>query len=80
MLASSLPYADRVKHHNVCIRHLSIDTGFKQTEHAISPCYFIGVKIETALKCIFEETVPKFSVNLEIVTYRTLTRTNIPAA
>ena len=26
-------------------------------------CYFIGVKIGTAFKCIFEETLPKLSVN-----------------
>ena len=28
-----------------------------------SPCYFNGIKIEIALKCIFEETVPKLSEN-----------------
>ena len=59
-----LTYAGTVKRHNVCKRHVSIDTGFKQTERAI----FLHVipnriNIRTALKYIFEETVPKLSVN-----------------
>ena len=28
-----------------------------------SPCYFNGIKIATAFKCIFEETMQKLSVN-----------------
>ena len=32
------------------------------TRH-FSPCCFNGIKIGTAFKCIFEETVPKLSVN-----------------
>ena len=28
-------YAGTVKHHSVCKRHVSIDTGFKQTERTI---------------------------------------------
>ena len=53
-----------MKRHNVCKRHVSINTGFKQTKRVIfSPCYFNGIKIVTAFKCIFEETVPKLLVN-----------------
>ena len=52
-----------MKGHNVCKCHFSIDTGFKQTEHTIfSPRYFNGIKI-VAVFTIFEETVPKLSVN-----------------
>ena len=55
-----------MERHNVCKHHAAIDTGFKQTEgtifiHVIS----MGIKIVTAFKCIFEETMPKLSVNFE---------------
>ena len=57
-------YTGTVKRHNVCKRHISIDTGVKQTERAIFlHVISIGVKIGTALKCVFEETLPKLSVN-----------------
>ena len=58
-------YAGTVKRHNVCKRHVSIDTSFKQTERTIPPPrYFNGIKIVTAFKCIFGEkkTVQKLSV------------------
>ena len=54
-------YAGAVKRHNVCKRHVAIDTGIKQTERAISPRYFNGTKIAIAFKC--EETMPELSVN-----------------
>ena len=53
-----------LKLHNVYKRHIAIDTSFKQTECTISfPRYFNGIKIVTAFKCIFEETVQKLPVN-----------------
>ena len=44
-----------------------------------SPRYFNGIKIVTAFKCIFEETMSKLSVNFGIKSHKTLIRTNIPA-
>ena len=58
-------YAGTVKGHNICKRHVAIDTGVKQTEHTIFPFYFNGTKIVTAFKCVFEVTMPKLSVNFE---------------
>ena len=59
-----MQYAGTVKRHNVCNRRVATDTGFKQTERTIFfPCYFNGIKIVTAFKYIFEETMPKLSVN-----------------
>ena len=52
-----------MKRHNVCRRHVAIGTGFKQTEGTIFPCYFNGIRIATAVKCIFEGTMPKLAVN-----------------
>ena len=53
-----------MKRHNVRKRHVVTDTGFKQSERTIfSPRYFNGTKIVTAFKCIFEEIIPKLSVN-----------------
>ena len=40
-------------------KHTSILTNFNH----FSLRYLNGIKIETALKCIFEATMPKFSVN-----------------
>ena len=53
-----------MKRHNVCQRHGFLDTSFKQTERAIL-LHVIpnGLRNGTAFKCIFEETVPKLSVN-----------------
>ena len=34
-MADRCPYAGTVKRHNVCKRHVAIDTGFKQTERSI---------------------------------------------
>ena len=49
---------------NVYKRHVGIDTGVKLSKLKIfSKCYFNGIKIVTAFKCIFEETRPKLSVN-----------------
>ena len=53
-----------MKSHNVCKCHISIDTGFKQTEHTIFlRVTSMGIKILTTFKCIFEETESKLSVN-----------------
>ena len=53
-----------VKRHNVCKRHVSNDTGFKQTERAIFLHVISNwITIGTAFKCIFEETMRKLSVN-----------------
>ena len=52
-----------MKRYNVYKRHISIDTGFKRTECPIFPRYSNGIKIGTAFKCIFEETLPKLLVN-----------------
>ena len=60
---------------HVPIRWYSETSSCMQTSHCIwhwfqtnwtyhfSPRYFNGIKIVTALKCIFEETMPKLSVN-----------------
>ena len=48
-----LQYSGTVKRHNVCKRHVSIDTGFKQTERAIfSARHFNGLKMELLLMSI----------------------------
>ena len=61
----SWPYAGTVKRHNICNRHVAIDTEVKQTERtSFSIRYFNGIKIVTAFKCNFEETMPKLSFNL----------------
>ena len=62
-------------------RHVAIDTDFKQIERTIFlPRYFNGIKIVTAFKRIFEETLPKLSVNFgNHISQATLIRTNIPA-
>ena len=44
-----------------------------------SPCSFNGIKIGTAFKYIFEEMCQNCQWILEIVTHKTLTRTNNPA-
>ena len=44
----------------LCKRHVPIGTGFKQTDYTI---FLHGIKIAPAVKCIFEENVPKLSVN-----------------
>ena len=47
-----------------CKCHVAIDTGVKQTKRTIfSVRYFSGIEIVIAFKCIFEETMPKLSVN-----------------
>ena len=57
---------------------LPIDTGFKQKEtYSFSPWNFNGIKIITAFKYIFQGTMPKLSVNMEIISHKSLTRTNI---
>ena len=38
-------YAVKVKRHNVCKRHVAIDTGFKQTERTIFLCVISMGKI-----------------------------------
>ena len=38
-------YAVKVKRHNVCKRHVAIDTGFKQTERTICLCVISMGKI-----------------------------------
>ena len=38
-------YAVKVKRHNVCIRHVAIDNGFKQTERTIFLCVISMRKI-----------------------------------
>ena len=56
-------YADSVKRHNVCKRHVTIDTGVKQTERTIFlhvTCYFNRIRIVNVFKCIFEEIVPQY--------------------
>ena len=62
-LLVTLEYAGTVKRHNVCQLHISIYTGFKQTERTIFLHVINGTKIATALKCIFKKTMPKLSVN-----------------
>ena len=59
---STYVYDGTVKRHNLCKRHVSIDTGFKQTERAIFSMLFQWDKnwICFKFKCIFEETVSKF--------------------
>ena len=56
-----------MKRHNVCKRHVArCQWHWCQTNwtYHFSPRYFKGIRIETALKCsIFEETMPKLSVN-----------------
>ena len=44
-----------------------------------SPCYFNGIKIVTAFKCIFEETVPKLSVNFGNHSSQDSHKNNLPA-
>ena len=46
-------------------------------KYHFSPRYFSGIKTVTVFK-IFEETMPKLSVNFENLSHKTLTRTNIP--
>ena len=41
----SLIYAVKVKRHNVCKRHIAIDTGFKQTERTNFVCVISMRKI-----------------------------------
>ena len=53
-----------MKRQNVCKHQGFLDTSFKQTERASFLCVIpIGIKNGTAFKYIFEETVPKLSVN-----------------
>ena len=57
-------YAGTVKHHNVCNCHVAIDTRFQtNSTYHFSPFYLNGIKIVTAFKYNFEETMPKLSVN-----------------
>ena len=56
-------YAGTVKRHNACKRHGFLDTGFTQTQRAVFSTLCRWDKNETAFKCLFEETVPKSSVN-----------------
>ena len=44
-----------------------------------SPCYFNGIKIVTAFKCYFKETMPKLSVNFGNHNSQHLTRTDLQA-
>ena len=52
-----------MKRHNVCKRHIAIGTDVKLVSYHFPPRYFNGIELVTAFKCIFEETMPKLSVN-----------------
>ena len=69
-----------MKRHNVCKRHIAIDTGFKQTEGTIFPlCYFNGIKNFNCFQMYIWRTVPKLSVNFGNHNRKTLTRIDLQA-
>ena len=71
-VSCSCLYAGTVKRHNVYANvtfPLTLVSS-KLNQH-FSPYYFNGIKIGTAFKCLFEETVPKLSI--------WKSRTNIPS-
>ena len=73
MITTPNLYADTVKCYNVCKRHRC---QANWTYH-FSSCYFNGIKIVNVVKCIFEEIMPKLSVNFGNISHKTLTRINI---
>ena len=79
-LKPKVTYAGTVKRHNLCKHHVAIDTGVKQTErtiflHVIS----MGLRLQLLSRAFLKENIPKLSVTkiLEIISHKTLTRTNI---
>ena len=55
-----------MKRHNVCKRHVAIDTALVSNKlnvlYHFSPRYVNGIKMVNAFKYIFDETLPKLSV------------------
>ena len=66
----------RSKCQNVCKCHITIDTGFKQTERTVFlRVISIGLKSHLLSNVYFKKWCPNCQKILEIITHKTLTRT-----